>query len=166
MAIKKAAGARKAPAKTTAAARALVEGYRSGLEAKIANQLEKAGYVAHFETLKIPFTQPVKPRSYTPDFPLENGIVIETKGRFMSDDRVKHKLIKDQYPDLDIRFVFSNSRTKLSKGSLTTYGAWCTKHGFKYADTSIPIAWLEEPPEETRMNALAAIAVPTTKSTT
>lgn len=167
MAVRKAAGARKAPAKsTTVRARALAAGYRSGLEAKIAHDLEKAGYVVHFETLKIPFTQPVKPRSYTPDFPLENGIVIETKGRFMSDDRVKHKLIKEQYPDLDIRFVFTNSRTKLSKGSPTTYGAWCEKHGFKYTDTSIPTAWLEEPPEETRMSALAAIAVPTTKSTT
>lgn len=99
-------GARKAPAKrtSTAAQRALVEGYRSGLEEKIATDLERAGHEVQFETLKIPFIQPVKPRHYTPDFPLRNGIVVETKGRFMTDDRVKHKLIKDQHPDLDIRF--------------------------------------------------------------
>ncbi len=107
----------------------------------------------------------MKPRHYTPDFPLRNGIIVETKGRFVTEDRVKHKLIKEQHPDLDIRFLFSNSRTKLSKGSPTTYGMWCTKHGFDYADKTIPQAWLDEPPEERRMKALAAVAIPTKKST-
>lgn len=160
-------GARKAPAKrtSTAAQRALVEGYRSGLEEKIATDLERAGHEVQFETLKIPFIQPVKPRHYTPDFPLRNGIVVETKGRFMTDDRVKHKLIKDQHPDLDIRFLFSNSRTKLSKGSPTTYGMWCEKHGFLYADKTIPQEWLDEAPCETRIAAILAVAIPTKKST-
>ena len=55
-------------------------------------------------------------RTYTPDFVLPNGIILETKGQFISDDRRKHKLIKQQHPDLDIRFVFTNSKSKLSRG--------------------------------------------------
>lgn len=160
MAVKKAAGARKAPAKTTSAAqRGLTEGYRSGLEEKIAADLARAGHEVQFETLKIPFIQPVRPRHYTPDFPLKNGIIVETKGRFITDDRTKHKLIKAQHPDLDIRFVFSNSRTKLSKGSPTTYGMWCAQYGFLYADKTIPQEWLEEPADPVRIDALAAIAI-------
>jgi len=79
---------------------------------------------------------------YTPDFVLENGIVVETKGRFVGSDRAKHLKIKEQHPELDIRFVFSNSGTKLSKGSKTSYGDWCRKHGFLYADKIIPKEWL------------------------
>ena len=85
-----------------------------------------------------------KERSYTPDFVLENGIIIETKGRFVSADRRKHKEIKKQYPDLDIRFVFSNSRSKLYKGAKSTYGEWCEKHGFLYSDRTIPELWTAE----------------------
>ena len=33
----------------------------------------------------------IRTRHYTPDFILENGIVIETKGRFVSNDRRKHE---------------------------------------------------------------------------
>ena len=76
---------------------------------------------------------------------LPNGIIVETKGIFDSDDRKKHTLIQTQHPELDIRFVFTNSKAKLYKGSPTTYGAWCEKNGFKYADKLIPASWLAEP---------------------
>lgn len=85
-----------------------------------------------------------KERTYTPDFVLSNGIVVESKGRFVSADRRKHKEIKKQYPDLDLRFVFSNSRAKLYKGAKSTYGDWCDKNGFLYADKTIPEEWLTE----------------------
>ena len=83
-------------------------------------------------------------RRYTPDFILPNGIIIETKGRFVAADRKKHLLIQQQHSELDIRFVFSNSRAKLSKGAKSTYGEWCEKHGFLYADKQIPEEWLSE----------------------
>lgn len=162
MVAKKLVGARKAPAKPkpSPVERALVEGYRSGLEEKIAEEIQREGFPLHFECLKLPFVQPATKRTYTPDFPLLwNGVIVETKGRFMTADRQKHKMIRDQFPDLDIRFVFSNSKTKLSKGSPTSYGAWCEQNGFKYADKSIPAEWLREPPEPARMAALKAIAV-------
>ena len=124
--------------------RALRAGYRSGLEQDTAKYLKQKGVNFTYEEFKIKWVDP-KTKTYTPDFVLENGIIIETKGRFISPDRAKHLAVRDQYPDLDIRVVFPNSRTKLYKGSKTTYGMWCDKHGFKNADRVIPNAWLKEP---------------------
>lgn len=124
--------------------RALRAGYRSGLEQDTAKFLKERGVKFTYEQFKIKWVDP-KTKTYTPDFVLENGIIIETKGRFISPDRAKHLAVRDQYPDLDIRFVFTNSKTKLYKGSKTTYGMWCDRYGFKYADRVIPNAWLKEP---------------------
>ena len=119
-------------------------GHRSGLEDKIAEQIKsyegKEIYESHYLTYKIPESV----HKYTPDFILSNGIIIEAKGLFEADDRKKHLLIKSQYPHLDIRFVFSNPRNKLYKGSKTTYADWCEKYGFKYASKSIPASWFKE----------------------
>ena len=82
--------------------------------------------------------------TYTPDILLGNGVIVEVKGYFDSLDRAKHLLIKEQHPDLDIRFVFQKSDKKISKTSNTTYANWCDKHGFMYADGLIPIDWLME----------------------
>ena len=124
--------------------RALRAGYRSGLEQDTAKFLKKRGIGFTYEEMKIKWVDP-KIKTYTPDFVLDNGIIIETKGRFISPDRAKHLAVRDQYPELDIRFVFTNSKSKLYKGSKTTYGMWCNKYDFKYADRYIPEAWLTEP---------------------
>lgn len=126
----------------TPAQRGVEEGYRSGLEKQIADQLKRAGIVVEYESVTISYTKPEKPSRYKPDFVLPSGIIIESKGRFLTADRQKHKLIKEQHPHLDIRFVFSNSKSRISKQSKTTYAAWCESNGFKYADKYIPSAWL------------------------
>lgn len=122
----------------------LVYGFRSGLEKTIASQLEAHGIDPKFESIKLEYVKPATNHKYTPDFPISKRILIETKGRFMPDDRAKHLLVKEQHPHLDIRFVFNRSASPLYKGSKTTYAMWCDKHGFKYADKSIPEAWLKE----------------------
>jgi hypothetical protein len=119
-------------------------GFRSGLEEAIADKLTSKGVGFTFEELVINYTKPARVSKYTPDFVLENGIIIESKGRFLTEDRQKHILVKSQHPELDIRFVFSNSKTKISKRSKTTYADWCIKNGFLYADKEIPDAWLKE----------------------
>ncbi len=81
---------------------------------------------------------------YTPDFPVTKHLIIETKGRFLPDDRAKHLLLKEQHPNVEVRFVFSRSASPIYKGSKTTYAMWCDKHGFKYADKRVPEAWLRE----------------------
>ena len=133
-------------ASLTAKQTALKYGFRSGLEEKIADNLTLKGVGFTYEELTIPFVEPAKGRKYTPDFVLlDNGIIVESKGRFLTEDRQKHLLVKAQHPHLDIRFVFSSSKTKINKRSLTTYGDWCDKNGFIYADKDIPVSWLKEP---------------------
>lgn len=124
-------------------AAALKAGYRSGFEDDVAQELRSKGIKFTYEKEKIKWVD-MKVRTYTPDFVLSNGIIVETKGRFVASDRRKHKEIQKQFPDLDIRFVFQNSRAKLYKGAKSSYGDWCNKYGFKYADKSIPDDWLIE----------------------
>lgn len=126
-------------------------GFRSGLEEAIAEALTSKGVGFTYEEDTIPYVKPEKQSKYTPDFKLENGIIIESKGRFLTEDRQKHLLIQKQHPMLDIRFVFSNSRAKISKRSKTTYSDWCEKHGFLFSDKTIPDEWIKEPPN---VNAL------------
>jgi|TARA_X000001036_G_scaffold345893_1_gene325741 hypothetical protein len=122
---------------------AIKHGYRSGLEHNISIYLDEHKVKYEYENIKIEW-EDLAYRTYTPDFVLYNGIIIETKGRFMAADRRKHIAIKKQHPKLDIRFVFTNSRAKLSKGAKSSYADWCIKHGFRYYDRIIPEDWLKE----------------------
>ena len=81
--------------------------YRSGLEDQVAAFLKEVQKEVRYEKLKIEW-EDLRYRTYTPDFQLDNGILIETKGMFSMDDRRKHIAVKQQHPKLDIRFVFSN----------------------------------------------------------
>jgi len=122
---------------------ALKHGYRSGLEIKVKDYLKDKNVMFKYEAIKIEW-EDLMYRTYTPDFILQNGIIVEVKGRFTSDDRRKHVAIKQQHPNLDIRFVFENSRRKLSKGAKSTYATWCERNKFLYADRVIPEEWLKE----------------------
>jgi len=122
---------------------AIKHGYRSGLEHALSLYLNEHKHKYDYETIKIEW-EDLTYRTYTPDFILNNGIIIETKGRFLTADRRKHLCIKKQHPKLDIRFVFTNSRSKLSKGAKSTYAEWCIKHDFRYYDRIIPEDWLKE----------------------
>ena len=119
-------------------------GFRSGLEEKVAEYLTSKGVGFSFETLKVSYVKPETKHIYTPDFILDNGIIIETKGRWMLDDRKKHILIRKQHPNLDIRILFQNANAKIRKGSKTSYADFCEKHGIPYAHREIPVAWLKE----------------------
>ena len=121
---------------------AIKNGYRSGLEDVISKDLKDRGVDFGYETVKINWKL-VENKTYTPDFILPNGIIIESKGRFVPDDRKKHLKVREQNPDLDIRFVFSNSKNKIRKGSKTTYAMWCEKNNFLYADKRIPHEWIK-----------------------
>jgi len=124
--------------------KAIKNGYRSGLEDRISDQLKSLSVPVKYEEFKIKYLVPESLHTYTPDFELPNGIIIESKGRFVAADRKKHLLVQQQHPKLDIRFVFSNSKAKISKGSKTSYADWCIKHGFLYADKLIPEEWINE----------------------
>jgi hypothetical protein len=118
--------------------------YRSGLEDGLAEFLEGVQQEVRYEKLKIEW-EDLKYRLYTPDYELDNGIIIEAKGLFTPDDRRKHLEIKKQHPELDIRFVFSNAKAKLNKGAKTRYFEWCEKNNFLWSHRIIPKEWLQEP---------------------
>lgn len=132
-------------------------GFRSGLEEALAAELKAAGAPFTFEPFRIPYL-PTKPKHYTPDFLLlSNGILVETKGYFVSADRSKHLTIKQQHPDLDIRFVFARPLNRLGKKSMTTYAQWAHSKGFKWAEKRIPDVWLKEPRNEKSHRAITAL---------
>lgn len=117
--------------------------YRSGFEAKLAHQLKRGGVSFQYETIKLEYR---KTATYTPDFILPNGIIIEAKGLWTVEDRTKHLLVREQHPHLDIRLVFMNASNKIRKGSDTTYAAWCDKKNILYANKTIPKSWLSQQP--------------------
>ena len=117
-------------------------GFRSGIELAIARSLSSKNVSYEYEKTKLTYIP--KPRTYVPDFYLpEQKMFIEVKGYFDKGDRVKMQLIKEQFPDHDIRIVFQNARNKIYKGSKTTYGAWADRHGFIWAEGSVPEEWLK-----------------------
>jgi hypothetical protein len=122
---------------------AIANGYKSGFEFETAKMLKRKKVKFKYESEKVSFVVPAKSRTYTPDFFLSNGIIIETKGRWTLEDRKKHLLIKEQNPNLDIRIVFQNENQKIRKGSKTTYADFCNKHGILFASKEIPEDWLK-----------------------
>ena len=115
--------------------------YRSGFEQTLANQLQRSGVAFEYETVKLEYQ---KIATYTPDFILPNGIIIEAKGVWTVEDRTKHLLVREQHPHLDIRLVFMNAFNKIRKGSNTTYARWCEKKNIIYANKTIPKSWLSQ----------------------
>jgi len=126
----------------------LQHGWRSGLEKFVGASLSDRGISFEYEQHKLKYTVPERVATYTPDFYVTTRsgkiIIIETKGRFVTADRQKMLLVKEQHPKLDIRMVFSNPNARISKKSKTSYAAWCEKHGFPYAAKDVPEDWLNE----------------------
>ena len=128
---------------------------RSKFERMIARQLEEQGAKYEYEAAAFEYWLPVyqaecgncgdtsvyKKHFYTPDFFLENGVILEVKGRFTAKDRKIAKAMREYHPTLDIRYVFY-ADNKLSKASSTRYSGWCEKGGFKYAFKQVPEDWL------------------------
>ena len=119
-------------------------GYRSQLEETIAKQIVKAKHKLRYEGTKVRWRD-LALRTYTPDFVLDNGIIIEAKGFWSTSDRRKHVEIKQQDPELDIRLVFENSNRKIRKGSSTSYAMWCDKKNIVFCDKGIiPAKWFTD----------------------
>ena len=100
-----------------------------------------------YEDLKIEWKD-LRYRTYTPDFILDNGIIVETKGLFDNEDRRKHLAVREQHPELDIRFLFQRANSpvqgakKRKDGTKMTCGEWADKHNFIWAEEIIPDGWI------------------------
>jgi hypothetical protein len=54
-------------------------------------------------------------------------------------------LVKEQWPEIDLRFIFARGATPIYKGSPTSHAKWAEDHGFKFADGGIfPEEWMAE----------------------
>ncbi|WP_368508126.1 hypothetical protein [Bradyrhizobium lupini] len=138
--------------------------FRSGLEKKVAEQLEKAGVAYAHEAKWVRYIVPEREAKYLPDFCFDTEkevcpIIIEAKGRFgggnprfkqsnsgdSAKERQKLILLKEQHPELDIRLVFERASSPIYPKSPTSQGKWATDHGFKWSDKGIvPQEWLDE----------------------
>ena len=132
--------------------------YKSKLERTNGKILEESKVESFYEPKegKIQYILPATKHTYTPDFWIRASkgtwIVVETKGIWDYADRLKHAQIKRLYPTLDLRFVFTRSLTKTSKGAKQTYADICEGRGrgifkgltWQYADKKIPMEWLNE----------------------
>ncbi len=114
--------------------------FRSKLEENVAKLLDQLGASYEYETHKVAYTIM---HHYNPDFILPNGIMLEAKGYWDSEDRRKILAVVRDNPDIDLRMVFQAPFNKISKKSKTTYAQWCEKHDIKWAAVhAIPIDWL------------------------
>lgn len=118
--------------------------YRSGLEVTLGDEIKAAGHQLRYELTRVAYVVPETRHHYKPDFTLDNGIVLEGKGMFTAEDRAKHLFVREQYPEMEIRFIFSAANAKITKGSNTTLADWCRKYGFQFATKHIPPAWFKE----------------------
>ena len=120
---------------------------RSKLELKFEEILKDFEVEYDYEVTKIPYTIPESKHTYTVDWTLLNGMLIETKG-YLSDhqERYKYVLLKQQHPDLDLRFVFDNPN-KVCGGTKMTHAKWAEKYGFKWCgikDVEQIHSWVKE----------------------
>ena len=91
--------------------------YRSGLEKRVAELLSSKNVPVRYEEIKVIYTIPERQASYTPDFILPNGDILEAKGFFRVEDRSKMLNIKRSRPDVKIRMAFQDPNKKIHKTS-------------------------------------------------
>lgn len=112
--------------------------FRSGFEKTIYANNPDLEYEP--ESPRVGYTIPYR---YIPDFRLPNGILVEAKGYLRPRDRTKMRKVKEQNPDLDIRFLFQRANTKLTKSKNSEmYWQWAERLGFEWHEgTKIPEEW-------------------------
>ena len=110
---------------------------------KVARNLEDYRVAFGYETMILPVTLPNGKRiTYTPDFVIKPGFCIEAKGFLSRDDMIKFMAVSRQYPTLNLRFVFSNS--KLQTHERERYSTWAKRAGFPFTDVDeIPMSWFK-----------------------
>ena len=116
--------------------------FRSKFEAAVAASLVKRNLPFNYEPVSLAYKIEA---TYTPDFILPNGVIVETKGHFPPEDRRKMLAVRDSNPALDIRLCFMNADVKLTRTARSlTYWQWAERHGFLWAEGHIPTTWYAE----------------------
>ena len=115
---------------------------RSAFEDAIALDLDNRGIKYGYESkLFRYFTE----HGYRPDFVFTGAkLVVEAKGYFTPSDRSKLIAVRPVILDAGwrIALLFQRATNKLHRLSPTTYAEWCDRHGFEWAEGTIPDSWL------------------------
>lgn len=124
--------------------------FSSGLEVRVYEALKTAQsdlsekkykVLVEYETEKVPY---IVEKRYVPDFivtrPDGSKIYIESKGRFVLEDRQKMLAVKAQHPDKTFALLFQRN-LPITKGSSTLYSDWAEYHGFLWAINELPVSW-------------------------
>lgn len=131
--------------------------YKSDFEHRIAISLANRGVPIRYEEEQLSYEKGVyrgvcndcgskdvvSVRSYTPDWTLPNGILVESKGKFTPQNRSLMLDVIKSNPDRDIRMVFQADNW-LTRKKKTKYSDWCKQHDIKCAVGDIPDEWLQE----------------------
>jgi hypothetical protein len=105
---------------------------RSKLEQDFEKILQDLNINYTYESTIISYIIPESSHKYKVDWSFDKPIFIETKGWLSSSiERKKYELIKKQYPNLDLRFIFANPN-KYCGGTKYSHATWAKKQGFKY----------------------------------
>ncbi len=134
-------------------------GKRSGLEDRIAKELDDAGITYEYEPIQLEYDESLRKNLarcadcqstnllrtgwYTPDFVLDSGLVLETKGYFDAADRRKMLAVIEHHPDLTIVMLFERDN-KIRKTSKNRYSDWCTQHEIDFAIGHLKPEWLKD----------------------
>ncbi len=116
--------------------------FASTYEQKLTEYFDEHDIQWEYEPIKIPW-QPVT-RMYKPDFkitlPSGEQFFLEAKGYFDGQARSKMIQVKNQHPDMDIRFVFMRGKNPISAKAKkpTTYEAWAKRYGFPIFEVPLP----------------------------
>jgi hypothetical protein len=81
---------------------------------------------------------------YLTDFKMPNGIYLEAKGYFPSQDRSKMESVIKCNPDCDIRMVFQKDGWVDNKKKHLKYSEWCTRRNIKWCVGKVPEGWMNE----------------------
>lgn len=136
--------------------------YKSRFEQNIARYLDSISCPFKYEEVTYFYRHPVKNgrcldcesknvvrfRKYTPDWLIpvrDQDIIIESKGKFDQAGRSMMASVREEYPTLDIRFIFQRNN-KISRSSKTRYSDWADRHGFPHyivkGGIYIPDEWI------------------------
>ena len=125
--------------------------FASAAEIKCATDMDNRGVTWEYEPEKWSWNPP--PKKYAVDFKVirvdGSCFYVEYKGYFRTEDKVKMIAIKKQYPERDVRMVFTHPEkpvegaTMRKDGTKLSNAEWATKNGYLYAEKVIPDEWFE-----------------------
>jgi hypothetical protein len=132
--------------------------YRSKFEGRVGKELEDAGVKFEYEVYSYEYEEPLRKNMarcaecnstllvrvgwYTPDFFLDNGVIIEAKGRWTAADRRKMLAIEKAH-GLGIKMLFMRDN-RIHKNSSTFYSDWCMQNNMDFAIGQVPKEWYSE----------------------